>query len=264
MPWDLDDVDGVSVVVVVGDVIACCCWLWGCGVVFRRARSPGVVCCCCYWCCCSCQCPGCCSQVSHPAQQLQFPWICLFRWFWFRFSSFSFLPFCFSFSSSSSCSSCCSSSLGWWTFGTVSSQSRDRLDRQRGRERETVSKLFVWWTCCQRHQWRLTGQWCPWMKIWLWAMSTLFQARAKLSWSVAEAFVPENKQKRHCCKINLKTINGCRTDAALTHDEVVPFSRAVRIDISMSCCPSEPILNTVIYTHTHVSLLWGSTAHVNT
>ncbi len=38
---------------------------------------------------------------------------------------------------------------------------------------------------------KLTGQWSPYTKIWLRAMSTLFQARAKLSWSDADAFVPE-------------------------------------------------------------------------
>lgn len=35
-----------------------------------------------------------------------------------------------------------------------------------------------------------TGQWGPKTKIWLRAMSTRFQARAKLSWSGADAFVP--------------------------------------------------------------------------
>ena len=36
----------------------------------------------------------------------------------------------------------------------------------------------------------LTGQWVPYTKIWLRAMSTLFQANARLSWSGADAFVP--------------------------------------------------------------------------
>ena len=36
----------------------------------------------------------------------------------------------------------------------------------------------------------LTGQWVPYTKIWLRAMSTLFQAKARLSWSGADALVP--------------------------------------------------------------------------
>lgn len=41
------------------------------------------------------------------------------------------------------------------------------------------------------NEYSLTGKLCPYTKIWLRAISTLFQARAKLSWSGAEAFVPE-------------------------------------------------------------------------
>lgn len=40
-----------------------------------------------------------------------------------------------------------------------------------------------------------TGQWGPKTKIWLRAMSTRFQASAKLSWSGAEAFVPGKAER---------------------------------------------------------------------
>lgn len=41
----------------------------------------------------------------------------------------------------------------------------------------------------------LTGQWGPKMKIWFRAMSTRFQASAKLSWSGADALVPGTAPK---------------------------------------------------------------------
>lgn len=37
-----------------------------------------------------------------------------------------------------------------------------------------------------------------------------------------------------------------------------PLSRAVRMDISMSCCPSEPILNTVICTNNKETAQWAT------
>lgn len=51
-------------------------------------------------------------------------------------------------------------------------------------------------------RWGLTGAWRPNTKIWLRAMSTLFQARAKLSWSAADALVPAPGQRqRSACFI---------------------------------------------------------------
>lgn len=50
----------------------------------------------------------------------------------------------------------------------------------------------------------LTGKWWPWIKIWLRAISTLFQARAKLSWSEPEALVP----KDYKMKSDLEFLNG--------------------------------------------------------
>lgn len=58
----------------------------------------------------------------YPAEQCQFPGVCLLRGFGFGFASFSFLGLGFAFPSCSSCSSCCSSSwcsLGRWTFRPI-------------------------------------------------------------------------------------------------------------------------------------------------
>lgn len=48
-----------------------------------------------------------------------------------------------------------------------------------------------------------TGQWGPKTKIWLRAMSTRFQASARLSWSGADAFVPGTARERALVTLGL-------------------------------------------------------------
>lgn len=63
-------------------------------------------------------------------------------------------------------------------------------------------------------------------------MSTLFQARAKLSWSDAEALVPDRGwiSGMHYNAGEAEPL--CDSNDAV---ETVPFSKAVRMAISMSC-----------------------------
>lgn len=63
-------------------------------------------------------------------------------------------------------------------------------------------------------------------------MSTLFQARAKLSWSDAEAFVPDRSWISGMYHIAGEAASSCDSNDTV---ETLPFNKAVRMAISMSC-----------------------------
>lgn len=63
-------------------------------------------------------------------------------------------------------------------------------------------------------------------------MSTLFQARAKLSWSDAEALVPDGGWMGGMYHIAGEAAPSCDSNGTI---KTVPFNKAVRMAISISC-----------------------------